>query len=265
MGQLTATTIQCVRNDVAAWPEDADVPHVNELLRLLGFWRQQMLVNTFLKHHGARVLSGPFAGMAYVGRAAEGALMPRLLGTYESELHPYLEALRQERIDCVIDVGCAEGFYAVGLARMLPDAVIYAYDIAAKARAACADLAERNGVSDRVSIGERFAPEDFERFAGRRALVIMDVEGAETELLRPDLAPALGGMRLIVETHSAAALEALVQRFTATHDIERIDTAGKTCDLPPWLKALGHLDQLLAVWEWRGCPTPWLVMRPKAA
>jgi hypothetical protein len=25
----------------------------------------------------------------------------------------------------------------------------------------------------------------------------------------------------------------------------------------------GHLDQLLAVWEWRLRPTPWLVMTPK--
>jgi precorrin-6B methylase 2 len=264
MGQLTATTIQCVRRDVAAWPDDAEAGHVNELLRLLGFWRQQMLVNTFFQHHGARVLNGPFAGMAYVGQAAEGALMPRLLGTYEAELHPHLEAFSREGVDCVIDVGCAEGFYAVGLARMLPEAVIYAYDIAAEARAACAELAERNRVADRVVIRKTFAPQDFQRFANRRALVIMDVEGAETELLRPDLAPALAGMRLIVETHSAAALRTVRERFAPTHDIQRVDAAGKVCDLPPWLKGLGHLDQLLAVWEWRGCPTPWLVMRPKA-
>ena len=148
---------------------------------------------------------------------------------------------------------------------MLPEAEVYAYDIVAGARAACAELAERNGVADRVMIREAFAPEDFQRFANRRALVIMDVEGAETDLLRPDLAPALAGMRLIVETHSGEALRTLAERFAPTHDVRRVDMAGKVYDLPPWLKALGHLDQLLAVWEWRGCPTPWLVMRPRAA
>lgn len=263
MGQLTAATIQCVRNDVANWPDDADVHHVNELLRLLGFWRQRMLVNTFLTHHGARVLAGPFAGMEYVTRATEGALMPRLLGTYEAELHPHLQAFRAEGVDCVIDVGCAEGFYAVGLARLMPQATVHAYDIDPAARATCAELAKRNAVAERVIVGEAFAPEDFQRFAGRRALVIMDVEGAETELLRPDLAPALAGMRLIVETHGRAKLEALRERFAPTHEVLRVDIGPKTAELPAWLKELGHLDQLLAVWEWRGCPTPWLVMRPK--
>ncbi|MGA0607528.1 50S ribosomal protein L11 methyltransferase [Phenylobacterium sp. VNQ135] len=265
MGRLTAATIQCVKNDVAGWPEDADARHANELLRLLGFWRQQMLVNTFLAHHGPRVLTGLFAGMEYVTRATEGALMPRLLGAYEAELHPHLEAFRQEGVDCVIDVGCAEGFYAVGLARLLPDATIHAYDVDPKARAVCTELAARNGVGDRVVVGELFAPEDFERFAERRPLVIMDVEGAETDLLRPDLAPSLAGMRLIVETHGPGKLETLCERFAPTHEITRVDTEAKTAELPPWLKELGHLDQLLAVWEWRGCPTPWLVMRPKRA
>ena len=33
--------------------------------------------------------------------------------------------------------------------------------------------------------------------------------------------------------------------------------------VPPWFTRLGHLDQLLATWEWRSGPTPWLVMRSR--
>lgn len=265
MGKLTAAAIQCVRKAVAGWPQEPDAGDLNELLRLLGFWRQQMLANTYLVHHGSRILGGPFAGMEYVTRATEGALLPRLLGTYEAELHPHIEAFRREGVDCVIDVGCAEGFYAVGLARLMPRTVVYAYDLDPAARAACAELAAHNGVDDRVVVRELFRPHDFQAFVGRRALVIMDVEGAETELLRPDLAPALAGMRLIVETHGPVQLSTVRERFRATHDIQQIDIGAKTLELPPWLQELGHLDQLLAVWEWRGIPTPWLVMRPKAA
>lgn len=265
MGKLTVAAVECVRKAVAGWPQAPAAYNLNELLRLLGFWRQQMLTNTYLVHHGPRILAGPFAGMEYVTRATEGALLPRLLGTYEAELHPHLEDFRREGVDCVIDVGCAEGFYAVGLARLMPDAIVHAYDIDPAARAACADLAARNGVEERVVVRELFQPHDFQSFADSRTLVIMDVEGAETELLRPDLAPALAGMRLIVETHGAALLATLRERFQATHNIQQIDIGPKTTELPGWLQELGHLDQLLAVWEWRGCPTPWLVMRPKAA
>jgi hypothetical protein len=28
------------------------------------------------------------------------------------------------------------------------------------------------------------------------------------------------------------------------------------------MRDLGHLDQLLAIWEWRMAPTPWLVLEP---
>lgn len=266
MGRLTTEAGARVRTAVGTWPPVPDAAELNALLRYLGRWRSQMLANTYFAHHGARIHGGPFAGMEYLGQAAEGALIPRLLGTYESELHPHLERFLAEGVDCVVDVGCAEGYYAVGLARRLPRAVVYAYDISPHARQACAALAQRNGVADRVVVRETFRPHDFETFAGRRALVVMDVEGAEAELLRPDLSPALAGMRLIVETHDPRGLgllEDLRGRFEATHEVLRVDQAPKTFDMPDWLRSLPHLDQLLAVWEWRGIPTPWLVMRPR--
>jgi len=34
-------------------------------------------------------------------------------------------------------------------------------------------------------------------------------------------------------------------------------------NMPDWFKNLANLDQLLAVWEWRSGPTPWLAMRAK--
>ena len=240
---------------------------LNSLLRLMAKWRAHALAETYLAHAGATVMQGPFAGMIYVSNATEGALIARLLGVYESELHPHLEAFADEGLDCVIDVGCAEGYYAVGLARRMPGAEVFAYDISALARMACADLAAKNGVTGQVRIGGEFKPEDFQAFAGRRVLVLVDAEGAEVDILQPDRGPALAHMNIIVETHDLfrpGALNTMIQRFEATHDIQRIDQGPKIFEPPAWLKNLGHLDQLLATWEWRARPTPWLVMRPKS-
>ena len=251
---------------VNGWAHAPDNAELNESLRRLGRWRARLLANTFVARQGATIFQGPFAGMAYVNHAAEGSLIARLLGVYESELHPHLQAFAEAGLDCVIDVGCAEGYYAVGLARMMPGIVVYAHDIAEEARAACAELAAMNGVSDRVIVGGEFAPDGFEAFAGRRVLVIVDAEGAEVDILEPALSPALAGMNLIVETHDLyrpGALATLVERFSPTHDIVRVDQQPKTYALPDWLRELPHLDQLLAVWEWRVQPTPWLVMTPK--
>jgi precorrin-6B methylase 2 len=226
-----------------------------------------MLAATYVHRHGVKVWSGPFAGMDYLTKTTEGPLIPRLLGTYESELHPYLAALAAEGLDCVVDVGCAEGYYAVGLARMLPDVTVYAHDTDPRARDACAELAARNGVADRVIVGGEISPDAFEAWAGRRVLVMVDAEGAEVDILQPALSPALAAMNLIVETHDLyrrGAMATLVERFSPTHDIAVVSTGPKVCDMPLWLQELGHLDQLLAVWEWRLRPTPWLVMRPRS-
>ena len=266
-GPLTAAATQNIRKTVAAWPAPTQMSHLESLLRYLAKWRSQVLAQTYLGRHGPVVWGGIFAGMTY-SAATEGALMARLLGAYESELHPHIAAIAEAGLDVVIDVGCAEGYYAVGLARMLPRVTVHAHDIDPKARQACAALAAGNGVAERVIIGEEFKPEDFEAFAGRRVLVMVDAEGAELDVLQPALSPALAQMSLIVETHDvwrAGALDTLVERFTPTHEILRVDQQGKAADLPDWLAALGHLDQLLAVWEWRFKPTPWLVMRPRAA
>ena len=264
---VTSNTARAVRSWVAEWPPEPSIDVVYSLLRLLGQWRSYVLSNTYVSLEGARIWGGPFAGMEYVSVAAEGALMPRLLGTYECELHPHLAAITAEGVDCVIDVGCAEGYYAVGLARAMPQVTVYAHDIEEKARVACADLAARNGVSDRVIVGGEFKPQDFQAFAGRRVLVMVDAEGAEVDILQPELGPALAQMTIIVETHDvyrADALATIRGRFEATHDIVQVDTGTKHLTGPPWLLDFNHLDQLLAVWEWRHRPTPWLVMRPKA-
>lgn len=263
---LTANVADLVRQAVRGWPSEPGQDYIYSLLHLLARWRSQMLSNTYIDQQGLEIRGGPFAGMAYVAVQTEGALIARLLGTYESELHPHFAAALEAGVDCVIDVGCAEGYYAVGLARIAPEVTVHAYDINPAARVSCAGLAAKNGVADRVVIGEEFKPEDFEAFAGRRVLVLIDTEGAEVDILQPDLGPSLAGMTIIVETHDSArpgALDLLVKRFSPTHEITRVDQQPKMVELPAWLRTLGHLDQLLAVWEWRGAPTPWLVMRPK--
>jgi hypothetical protein len=73
-------------------------------------------------------------------------------------------------------------------------------------------------------------------------------------------------MNIVVETHDIyrpGVLDRLTARMGPTHEVVRLDQGPKGHELPPWLRGAGHLDQLLAVWEWRARATPWLVMTPK--
>jgi hypothetical protein len=80
---VTREIARRTREMVAAWPPEPGPDPLYILLRLLGRWRSIMLANTFVSRQGVRIWSGPFEGMEYVKEATEGALIPRLLGTYE--------------------------------------------------------------------------------------------------------------------------------------------------------------------------------------
>lgn len=254
---------------IAILENSSDEPaQLNRALRLMSKWRSVLIQNTFLKHQGTVVMQGPLAGMDFLPQSAEGCHVAKLLGCYEQPLQPFIEEAIQEAYPIILNIGCAEGYYAVGMARRMKNSKVHAFDLNLKAQEICTALATKNKVSDRVSIGALFRPEDFRLHEQQKVLVLCDIEGAERELLNPEEAPALKNMDLIVESHeclSPGITQILIDRFKDTHQITYIEDNGQRQlqDAPQWFKNLAHLDQLLATWEWRSGATPWLVMKAK--
>ncbi len=181
-------------------------------------------------------------------------------------MQPFIEEAIQEAYPIILNIGCAEGYYAVGFARRMPNTQVLAFDLNPKAREVCNALAQKNGVSDRIKIGAFFKTEDFESYVNHKVLVLCDIEGAEKELLIPEVSPALKYMDLIVESHEClipGVTQTLNERFKNTHDITLVQDNGQRqlIDAPQWFNNLANLDQLLATWEWRSGATPWLVMK----
>lgn len=251
---------------MAAMDGPTDPERLNGALRVLAKWRSQLLLNTIIQRDGTRVQSGPFAGMDYAFATIEGAGSTRLLGCYEAALAPILEVIIARNYHVVIDVGCAEGYYAVGLARRMPQAQIIARDANPAAVQLCAKLAAANNVADRISFGGLMQHQDFDICAKQSTVVICDIEGGEADLLDPSRAKGLRSADILVETHDCLTpgLSTLIyNRFSATHDIQRFDRVMTPTALPDWMHSLSDLDRLLALWEWRMGPTPWLWMTRK--
>lgn len=257
----------------AAWSALADAldgpPSPERLaaaLRLLAKWRSQMLANTVRTRDGDVIGSGPFEGMIYGVAASEGGYVPRRLGAYEASLAPVIEEIVLAEYPKILDIGCAEGYYAVGLARRMPQARILAHDSDARARALCADLARANGVEERIEIGGEIDHAELDARAVPGTLILCDIEGAEGTLLDPDAAPALRQCDILVEVHETfrpGLVTALSGRFARSHDITRIDRTLVPDALPGWAETLSDLDRLLMLWEWRAGPTPWLWMKSR--
>ena len=101
-----------------------------------------------------------------------------------------------------MNVGCAEGYYAVGMARLMPQSLFLAYDINPKAVEYCKQLAKKNQVEERVKLGSNFSIGDLSHLDPKTTLVIVDIEGAEDELLGTSNIPYLKEFDLIVESHA---------------------------------------------------------------
>ncbi len=173
-----------------------------------------------------RVLDGPFQRMRYLDEVVWGSITPKWLGSYECELHGVIAEVIERAPPVIVDVGCAEGFYAVGLAMRLPGTTVRGWDCDFLSRRQTRRLARLNGVEDRVQVGGWCRHGDLERLAGQRVVLICDIEGGERELLDPVVCPALRAMDVLVEIHEGRwtqrTADLLLERFNPTHDIQRI-------------------------------------------
>ena len=119
--------------------------------------------------------------MMYSPRSLDRHVTPKLMGTYEMELHFFLEEAIKAGPEQLINVGSAEGYYAVGLAWRPPDAAVFAFDADSWARERTAEMAQVNGCTNLQTRGlctEQWLVDNVRD----KTLVIMDCEGCESGL-----------------------------------------------------------------------------------
>lgn len=238
------------------------------------FGKYRRLVRRFIRRHGLVVSGGPFAGLRYTRRAAVGQILAKLIGSYEEELHGALEDLLRSGPRTVVNIGSAEGYYAVGVARALPGALVHAFEAEPGLRALCEELARENGVAHRIVLHGTCTATALAQVPQPGDLVICDCEGFETQVLRPDVAPWLRQASLLVELHDAlvpGTTEALSARFAVTHDVRLIAEGPRDPARHPALSGLTAWETQEALDEHRrdreGRPLlmQWAVLTPRRA
>jgi hypothetical protein len=221
-----------------------------------------------VRRHGLEVRRGPLAGLRYLPELAQtsGDLVAKLVGTYEQELRPALEDWISASPATIVDVGSAEGTYAVGLALAIPRARVQAFDIDPAARELCRAMAELNGVADRVSVQGACTHEVLNGLPPDDVRLFLDCEGCELELLRPDLVPALRRWPIIVELHDfldASISSTIVGRFSATHDVRLVEGADRDPAALPELAGLDGRTRAALLSEFRPAAMRWGVLTPR--
>jgi hypothetical protein len=229
--------------------------------------RINKIMKAIVRENGLVVQTGPFEGLRYLPEAAGSSLLPKLLGSYEAELHETMRKIIDTNYSLIVDVGCAEGYYAVGLAKRLPRAHIFAFDTNPRARQLCEAMANQNGVLERIAVREACDTKHLSSLIQEHTLIICDCEGCELGLLNPTEVPKLKTTDVLVELHDfidRSISPTIFSRFARTHDISLISPQKRVPSSYRALAPFNEWDQRVAVAEFREQETQWAFMRAKS-
>jgi hypothetical protein len=214
------------------------------------------------------VMQGPFKGMHYLRRAYFGLVLPKVMGTYEMELWTVIEAICAMQSDCIVDLGAAEGYYAIGLAVRNPQAKIIAFELYRPVWPLIRRLARLNGVeANRIEIRGAATSQSLDASlrGARKPVVVSDIEGFEDDVLDPGRAETLRRATLLIEIHEnirPGVTQRICDRFAATHTLEVVNLRPRTqADLPAGIRLSG-VDLRQATDE-RRAKAQWLFFQPR--
>lgn len=251
------------------------------LIKLANYltWRRQQVEETTeaaieLVCPDLVVRHGPFRGMVYPARTAVGSfLFPKLLGSYERELHTVVQQICNTGYCQIVDIGCAEGYYAIGLAMRNPTAAVFAFDIDPAAQSQCRAMAKANGVDQRIVIGDECTAETLKGFDfADRTLVLSDCEGFEKDLFTDEVVARLRNHDVLIEVHDHLDIDislVLSRRFEASHTVQRIDSVDDIRKAQQY--QYDELDQFdlvtrrVILGEHRPASMSWLFFQPRDA
>lgn len=171
------------------------------------------------------VQNGHFRGMKYINRSSGSALLPKILGSYEEPIQDWIgEVINSGKYNHILDIGCAEGYYACGFAMNMPNSTITAYDIDLNARVNSNELKQINNLKN-IQIKSECTHDELNSKCIENTLVFCDIEGFEDILLDPIKVPNLKNVDIILEAHDCFIpnlTEKLISRFYLTHTMRII-------------------------------------------
>lgn len=223
-------------------------------------------------HFGSTVAYGPFTGLRLSANAwwgdADRAGM--LLGIYEQEILQALSGL-PERYTNFIDVGAADGYYAVGVLVGGLFERVCCYETSETGRRIIRENSTRNDIWDQLTIrghaGREFL-QDFDPDELARSVLLVDIEGAEFDLFDADTLERLQHSIIFIELHphrveagqkKADALKMLARRYFRVTELQ---TGARDLSVFPELHVYNDSDRWLVCSEGRECLMSWLRLDP---
>lgn len=209
---------------------------------------------------GGLVRPSPWSGTQYWPAQVAGA--------YEHVVLEFISSLGP--LDTVIDLGAAEGFYALNLRSTDMAKKVIAFDSDPAAVEILDAAAKKHNIAN-FELGGRATSSEVKNLVLREVrgnnLLISDIEGAEFELFTEDVILALTYWCVIIELHEFGDTEAskgLKQKFIPTHDVKMaVGGELKIQNLQNLFPQFTQLEIANLAHEGRTSNQTWLIARPK--
>ena len=217
---------------------------------------------------------GPFKGLHLTHDPWWGQLDlgSQCLGLYEKEILKFIENIEDGQFTNFIDIGAADGYYAVGLLSTGKIQRSICFEKTDKGREAIFTNWKKNG-----SIGQLVvkAKANFESIATltehdlERSLILIDIEGGEFELLNNDTIHKFRHSKILLEIHNWVTdfeekYKNLLISLDETFCIKIIKRVDRQVDNYMELRDFTDDNRLLLVSERRPCLMRFLELTPKS-
>ena len=229
--------------------------------------RYDRIVQRLVDQYGANVITGPFAGMKMLTEydLSHSAHLPKLIGCYEEEIHAAIYSTFLRMPSCVINIGSADGYYAVGYALRIKSEV-YAFEGNETLNQQCQKLATINGVVNLIEYCGEANSSTLNAVIKPHSLLVVDCEGCEVQLLTGHI-ENLANATIIVETHdhiSPSSTSDIQTLFHDTHDVYAFVSHDRDSAKYPFLSVLSADHVEIALNEYRhGLKMTWLYLVPR--
>ena len=169
-------------------------------------------------------MTGPFKGMKYSKAKAAGDLLPQLLGTYESELIPLINSIKNNSYEKIFNIGAGDGYYSIGFSFMYPKTKVFGYEINKEVYEFLIENVKFNKKNNQIFCFNSEANEDIKKIKSKeRVLVFSDCEGAEFKIFTKNVLRNLINSDLIIEIHTKDFSKTSIEKnLRETHEVQRI-------------------------------------------
>ena len=224
----------------------------------------------FLNYSGT-VAFGEFQGVKLNGKSKWSGFKDtgsKILGLYENQVIKWI-VNQHKKFDLFVDVGAADGFYAIALLKSKKIDRAITYEISIDDRIICENMSKLNSVFNKISIEGEARRLDLINLLRTplSTLVLIDIEGEEFNLINLDLLETAKNHSMIIEIHAMPKTEdfekfyKLCQSF---HNCEILTGSERTFPLDEFTSGLTDNERALLLSEGRPFNMNWFALTPRS-